>query len=123
MLLFAFSFFFTLPGTYSSRSPGWQSRISQRESRVENLKAFALWFLKFETFAIVMPSLSASSVSDIFLFAIITSRFITIMPSPRRQNISSFSSLMTAARLNTPPIANARTPATTQTNANTKTGR
>ena len=28
-----------------------------------------------------------------------------------------------AARLNTPLIANARTPATTQTNANTKTGR
>ena len=30
------------PGTYSSRSPGWQSRISQRASRVEKRNAFAL---------------------------------------------------------------------------------
>ena len=47
-------------------------------SKVENLMAFALPVFKIERFAIVISNFSESSVSDIFRFAIITSKFTII---------------------------------------------
>ena len=54
-------------------SPGWQSNALQIASRVENRIALAFPFFKMERFAIVMPTLSASSVTLIFRLASITS--------------------------------------------------
>jgi hypothetical protein len=59
-------------------SPGWHWSALQIASSVESLTAFALLFLRIDRFASVMSTSFASSVSPIFLFAIITSRFIII---------------------------------------------
>src|SRR6266550_2759851 len=59
-------------------SPGWQSNALQIASRVENRIALAFPFFRMERFAIVMPTLSESSVTLIFRLASITSR-LTIM--------------------------------------------
>ncbi len=59
-------------------SPGWQFRISHTFSKVENLIAFTFPFFNMDTFYIVIPILSDNSVTLIFLFASITSRFTMI---------------------------------------------
>ena len=64
----------------SKISPGWQLSSIQIALSVENRIAFALPVFKMDKFAFVMPTLSESSLSDIFRFAIITSRF-TIIPN------------------------------------------
>jgi hypothetical protein len=68
----------TIYSTNSRISAGWQSKVLQIASKVENRIAFALPVFKMERFAIVISNFSESSVSDIFRFAIITSKF-TIM--------------------------------------------
>src|SRR5262245_19137154 len=57
---------------YSRMSPGWQSSALQSASRVENLIALALPFFRTERFAMVMPTLSASSVMLILRLASMT---------------------------------------------------
>ena len=69
---------------YSKISPGWQSNTLQIASRVEKRIARAFSVLRTERFAIVIPTFSASSVRDIFLFAIITSKLIRIIASSHR---------------------------------------
>jgi hypothetical protein len=59
-------------------SPGWQSNALQMESKVLMRIAFALPVFKIERFDIVNSTLSESSFSEIFRFAIITSKFIMI---------------------------------------------
>src|SRR3989344_3546561 len=59
-------------------SPGWQSNALQIASNVEKRIAFAFPFFKIERLAIVMPTLSVSSVTLIFLFANITSMLIIV---------------------------------------------
>ena len=63
---------------YSNISPGWQSSSLQIASRVEKRMALAFPVFKIERFAGVRSILSASSPSEIFRFAIITSRFTII---------------------------------------------
>jgi len=57
-------------------SPGWQSKALQIASRVDNRTAFAFPFFNIERLAMVIPTLSASLVTLIFLFASITSMFV-----------------------------------------------
>lgn len=59
-------------------SPGWHCNSLQIASNVENRIAFALLFFKIDKFELVISTLSDSSLRDIFLFAIITSKFTTI---------------------------------------------
>lgn len=59
---------------HSKRSPGWQSSSRQRASRVEKRIALTLPFFNKDKLAIVMPTRSASSVSDTFRSAITLSR-------------------------------------------------
>lgn len=59
-------------------SPGVQSSSLQIAFNVLNLIAFPFPVLSIDKFAFVIPILSASSEEDIFLFAIITSKFTTI---------------------------------------------
>src|SRR5579862_2962220 len=59
-------------------SPGWQSSTLQIASKVEKRIAFALPVFKMERLDKVKSTFSDSSFSDIFLLAIITSRFTTI---------------------------------------------
>lgn len=59
-------------------SPGWHSSTLQIASNVLNLIALAFPVFNMERFDNVKPTFSESSFRDIFLFAIITSRF-TIM--------------------------------------------
>jgi len=59
-------------------SPGWQSSALQIASKVLNLIAFAFPVFKIERFDKVSPTFSESSFSDIFRFAIITSKFTMI---------------------------------------------
>jgi hypothetical protein len=63
---------------YSRISPGWHSRALQIAARVDRRIAFALAFFNTEILAIVMPTLSASSVTLIFRFANITSMLMMI---------------------------------------------
>ncbi len=63
---------------YSKRSPGWQSSALQIASNVESRIAFALPFFKTEILAIVIPTLSVSSVTLIFRFANMTSMLMMI---------------------------------------------
>jgi hypothetical protein len=63
---------------YSRMSPGWQSSALQIASKVENRIAFALPFFKTEMLAMVIPTLSASSVTLIFRFANMTSMLMII---------------------------------------------
>jgi len=59
-------------------SPGWQSRALQIASKVEKRIALAFSFFSIERFAIVIPTLSESSVTLIFRLASITSTLIII---------------------------------------------
>ena len=59
-------------------SEGWQSKTLQMASKVLKRIAFAFPVFKIERFDKVNPTLSDSSFSDIFRFAIITSRFTMI---------------------------------------------
>jgi hypothetical protein len=63
---------------YSNKSPGWQSRALQMDSRVLNRMAFALPVFKIERLASVKSTLEESSFNDILRFAIITSKFTMI---------------------------------------------
>ncbi len=59
-------------------SPGWQSKALQIASKVEKRIALALSFFNIERLAIVIPTLSESSVTLIFRLASITSMLIII---------------------------------------------
>ena len=59
-------------------SPGWDYNTLQIASNVLNLIAFAFPVFNIERFDKVNPTLSESSFSDIFRFAIITSKFTMI---------------------------------------------
>jgi hypothetical protein len=63
---------------YSKTSPGWHSKALQTASNVDKRIAFAFPFFNTEIFAIVIPTLSASSVTLIFLFASMTSMLMMI---------------------------------------------
>ena len=63
-------------------SCGVQSKISQSLSKVENLIAFPLFVFSIDKFAGVIPNFSDNYIDDIFLFAIITSKFTTIIFKP-----------------------------------------
>jgi hypothetical protein len=63
---------------YSRISPGWHWSALQIASRVDSRIAFALPFFNTEILAIVMPTLSASSVTLIFRFANMTSILMMI---------------------------------------------
>jgi hypothetical protein len=63
---------------YSKISPGWHSSALQIASSVDSRIAFALPFFKMEILAIVMPTLSESSVTLIFRFANMTSMLMMI---------------------------------------------
>jgi hypothetical protein len=65
-------------GLYSRISPGWQFKALQIASRVDSRTALTFPFFNREMLAIVMPTLSASSVTLIFRFANITSMFMMI---------------------------------------------
>src|SRR5690606_37811290 len=84
---------------YSKISPGWQSNALQIASKVEKRIAFALPFFNIEIFAIVLPTFSESSVTLIFRFANITSRF-TIMAIISPQTVKSFSVFISTASCN-----------------------
>ncbi len=58
---------------------GWHARALQIASSVERRITFALPFFKTEILAIVIPTLSASSVTLIFLFANMTSMLMIAM--------------------------------------------
>ena len=62
----------------SNISPGWQFSSRQMASRVEKRTALAFPVFKMERLAGVRSIRSASSPSEIFRFAIITSRFTMI---------------------------------------------
>ena len=64
--------------TYSKISAGWQSNTSQIVSSVLKRIAFAFPVFKIERLESVNPTFSESSLSDIFLLAIITSKFTII---------------------------------------------
>ena len=66
---------------YSRISPGWQSRALQTASIVDSRIAFTFPFFKTEILAIVMPTLSASSVTLIFRLANMTSMLMMIAMS------------------------------------------
>lgn len=67
--------------------------------KLEKRIAFALPFFNIEIFAIVMPTFSESSVTLIFRFANITSRF-TIMAIISPQTVKSFSVFISTASCN-----------------------
>lgn len=64
--------------TYSKMSPGWQFSTSQIVSNVLKRMAFAFPVFRMERLDSVKPTFSESSFSDIFRFAIITSKFTII---------------------------------------------
>jgi hypothetical protein len=64
-------------------SPGWRCSALQIASSVDSRIALALPFFRTEMLAVVMPTLSASSVTRIFRLANMTSMLMTIaMPVP-----------------------------------------
>ena len=63
---------------YSKISPGWQFSSLQIASRVEKRMAFAFPVFNMERLAGVRSIFSAKSPSEIFRFAIITSKFTII---------------------------------------------
>ena len=75
-------------------SPGWQFSSRQMASSVEKRIALALPFLRMERLAGVISTRSASSPSDIFRFAIMTSMLMIIamscVPPPCVYCISTF---------------------------------
>lgn len=64
--------------TNSKISPGWQFKTLQIASSVLKRTAFALPVFNMERLANVKSTFSESSFKDIFLLAIITSRFTII---------------------------------------------
>ncbi len=66
------------PSLNSNISPGWQFSSRQMASRVEKRTALAFPVFKMERLAGVRSIRSASSLSEIFRFAIMTSRFTMI---------------------------------------------
>ena len=64
--------------TYSKISAGWQSSALQIASKVLKRIAFAFPVFRIERFDNVRSTLSESSFSEIFRFAIITSKFTII---------------------------------------------
>ncbi len=64
--------------TYSRISAGWQSSALQIASKVLKRIAFAFPVFRIERFDNVRSTLSESSFSEIFRFAIITSKFTII---------------------------------------------
>ena len=64
--------------TNSIISQGWQFRISQISSKVENRIALAFPVFEIERLTVVIPISSANSLEHIFRFARITSGLITI---------------------------------------------
>lgn len=66
------------PGSYSSRSPGWQASSRQIASKVENRIPCTLPDLSSERLASVMPMARARSFERRFRLANITSRRTTI---------------------------------------------
>ena len=72
-----------IPGYYSSRlnsriSPGWHSNTLQIASSVLNRTALAFPVFSIDRLDNVISTFSESSLSDIFRFAIITSKFTMI---------------------------------------------
>ena len=65
-------------------------------AKVENRIAFAFPFFKMEILAIVIPTFSVSSVTLIFLFASMTSRWM-IIAIVFIQTVRSFSAFMSIA--------------------------
>lgn len=63
---------------YSNISPGWQSNSRQIASRVLKRTPFALPVFSIERFTLVTPTRCASSLSEIFLLDIMTSRLMMI---------------------------------------------
>lgn len=60
-------------------SPGWQSKYLQIASSVEKRIALTLPVLRLDILALVIPTASASSVTDTRLFAITSSRWRIIV--------------------------------------------
>lgn len=71
-----YNLFCPLSGMNSIISPGWHPSTSHIVSRVENRIALAFPVFSIERLAVVMPTLSASSLLRIFRFASITSRLM-----------------------------------------------
>ena len=69
---------YSFSSRYSRMSPGWQSNSLQIASSVEKRIAFAFPVFRIERLAGVRSIFSASSLSEIFRFAIITSKFTII---------------------------------------------
>ena len=67
-----------LSSTNSRMSPGWQFKAWQIASRVLKRIALALPVFRIERLESVNSTFSESSFNDIFLLAIITSRFTII---------------------------------------------
>jgi hypothetical protein len=99
---------------YSNISAGWQSSTLQIISNVLNRIAFALPVLSMERLASVKPTLSESSFNDIFLLAIITSKFTIIGIS---YTVNSFSDWISIPLLNICAITKSETPMNSHTSA------
>ncbi len=87
---------------YSKTSPGWQDRALQIASKVEKRIALALLFFKTEMLAMVIPTLSARSVTLILRLASMTSMFMIIamvlfIVSVSNYTVKSFSDFMSTA--------------------------
>jgi hypothetical protein len=75
-------------GTYSSRSPGWQSSSRQMASSVEKRIARALFVFRIDRLASVMSTASASSVRLIPRLTSSRSRFTRIaMAASNRERL------------------------------------
>ena len=70
--------YFLVSSTYSKISAGWQSRALHMASNVLKRMALAFPVLRMDRLESVNSTFSESSFSDIFRFAIITSRFTMI---------------------------------------------
>ncbi|GEM_PF-1977363 len=66
------------PSTNSKMSPGWHSNTLQITSNVLNLIALAFPVFNIERFESERSTFSDSSFNDIFLLAIMTSKFTII---------------------------------------------
>src|SRR5262249_7789748 len=88
---------------YSSKSPGWQLRISQILLSVSKRTPRTLPDLSNDTFCSVIPIRSASSFERILRLASITSRFTIMLMD--RHTVLAFASAICTAALNTCPIA------------------
>lgn len=75
--------------TYSSRSPGWQSRQLQTASSVEKRIDFTLLVFKRDIFVMVIPTLLAKVFNGTLRSAMISSSFMTIAMLPRYQNVQT----------------------------------